>query len=201
MLGVDPWEWSAVRDQVLLKQVWCWRWPSWKSVQLVGQWVSLLAAAQQDGGIPAQWKKLSRFPLCWSGGDPVSGVILRKGCNAEIWKIRLKIWLCQGDWSWSLQVDEPARAHQEVQKEEARGRSGTRGRARSDNMQLHTLTAYHCPSLLLLSSFSFLLPSSFFPSSFFFQSTACIDHLLYTSLDTEVGMILIAKCSLKYFTH
>ena len=49
------------------------------------------------------------------------------------------------------------------------------------------------PSFFPLSLFLF----SFFPFSLS-QSTACIDHLLYTSLDTEVGMILIAKCSLKY---
>lgn len=44
---------------------------------------------------------------------------------------------------------------------------------------------------------SFPLPFSLFPFSLS-QSAACIDHLLYTSLDNEVGMILITKCSLNY---
>ena len=62
------------------------------------------------------------------------------------------------------------------------------------------------PSLLpfLLSSLHFaLFLFSFFPFSLS-QSTVCTDYLLYTSLDIEVGKILITKCSLKYkylFTH
>lgn len=75
--------------------------------------------------------------------------------------------------------------------------AGTRSQARSENIQLRTKPASLCPPLLPSSLPSFSLHSPLLPCSFYFFSfmaIASIDYLLCTSLDVDVGKILITKC-------
>lgn len=122
-------------------------------------------------------------------------------CSAELWKIRLQFSLPQWDWSWALQVLKPAKGEQEAQMWGRRGQrwviAGTRSQARSENIQLRTEPASLCPPLLPSSLPSFSLHSPLLPCSFYFFSfmaIASIDYLLCTSLDVDVGKILITKC-------